>query len=309
MGLALLFSGQGTQHAQMLPWLDAEPAAAPLLAQMAAHVGLDWRERCADTAWRTRNGIAQPLLAGIELAAWACLAPALAQPVAVAGYSVGELAAFAAAGVLAPGDALELAAVRAQAMDLALGQHEAGMAAVRDIALPRIEAWCSRHGLSVAIRLAPDRAIVGGLEPALARALSDPALAQARVDRIAVRTPSHTPWMAPAASAFAAHLKARHLQPAATALICNLTGAAAFRPQDLATCLAQQIGKVVQWDQCMAAVAERGARCVLEIGPGTALAAMWRERYPEIPVRSADEFRSAAAVLRWARKTLSDAAG
>jgi [acyl-carrier-protein] S-malonyltransferase len=306
MGLALLFSGQGTQHAAMLPWLDAKPAAAPLLARMCGHIGADWRRRAEDPQWLTQNRVAQPLLTGVQLAAWQCLAAGLRQPVAVAGYSVGELAAFAAAGTLTPEAAIDLATSRAEAMDEAIRHQQAGMAAVRDIPMAQIESWCERHGLAVAIRLAPDRAIVGGMEPALAQALSDAALARARVDRLAVRVPSHTHWMQPAVPVFAAQLQARPLQAPTSALVCNLTGTTASRPAELARCLAGQIASVVRWDQCMATVSERGARCVLEIGPGTALAAMWRERYPAIPARSVDEFRSAAAVTAWVQAQAAD---
>ncbi|MEH3087572.1 MAG: hypothetical protein PGN26_13810 [Xylophilus ampelinus] len=54
----------------------------------------------------------------------------------------------------------------------------------------------------------------------------------------------------------------------------------------------------------MQTLAERGARCVLEVGPGAALARMWRARYPAVPARSVDEFGSRDAVLRWVRRTL-----
>lgn len=308
MGLALLFSGQGTQHAAMLPWLDADPAAAPVLAHMRSLIAPDWRQQATQTGWLTRNRIAQPLLAGVQLAAWASLAPALPRPIAVAGYSVGELAACAAAGALTPPETLQLAVLRAEAMDHAMGSREGGMAAVRDLPLDQIAAWCARHGLAVAIRLAPDRAIVGGAEAALGAALSDPEVARARIDRIAVRIPSHTPWMAPAARALAAHFASHPLKRATLPLICNATGAVASQPAELATCLSQQVASVVPWDRCMDAVAERGARCVLEIGPGNALAAMWRERHPGIPVRCADEFKSAAAAAAWATRTLEQGA-
>jgi [acyl-carrier-protein] S-malonyltransferase len=49
----------------------------------------------------------------------------------------------------------------------------------------------------------------------------------------------------------------------------------------------------------MDCIAERGARCALEIGPGTALAALWRERHPAIPARSVDEFQGPDGVLQW----------
>lgn len=307
MGLALLFSGQGTQHARMLPWLEGDPAAAGVLALMAQIIGADWRERTHDIGWATSNRIAQPLLIGVELAAWSCLAPRLPKPVAVAGYSVGELAAFAAAGVFDARAALRLANVRATAMDEAAGAQPGVMLAVRDLPLEEIALWCERHGLAIAIRLAPDRAIVGGPSHALAAAGADAAVAHARIDRIGVQVASHTPWMSSAADAFAGHLAQVPLRPATSPIVCNLTGAASSRPQELARCLSRQIASPVLWDTCLESLAERGVRCVLEVGPGTSLAAMWRERRPYIAVRSVDEFRSAEAAVDWVVRTLDRA--
>ena len=100
MSLALLFSGQGLQQAGMLPWLDTQAEAADLLRQMAARLGSDWRQRLSEPAWAERNDVAQVLVTACGLAAWQVLrARGLPEPVVCAGYSVGEVAAYSAAGV------------------------------------------------------------------------------------------------------------------------------------------------------------------------------------------------------------------
>jgi [acyl-carrier-protein] S-malonyltransferase len=66
--------------------------------------------------------------------------------------------------------------------------------------------------------------------------------------------------------------------------------------------LAEQVATTVRWDACMDAVAERRPDAVLEVGPGTTLARLWRERYPSIPARSCDEFAGAAQVRDWAER-------
>ena len=53
MSYALLFPGQGTLSADVLPWLGAAPEAQPVLAALSAQVGADWRSRLADSDWRT----------------------------------------------------------------------------------------------------------------------------------------------------------------------------------------------------------------------------------------------------------------
>lgn len=54
----------------------------------------------------------------------------------------------------------------------------------------------------------------------------------------------------------------------------------------------------------MDALHERQVRCVLEVGPGSALARLWNERFPETPARSVDEFRAASAVADWVMRNL-----
>ena len=130
MSLALLFAGQGTQHAAMLPWLEDCPESAPTLARVATQFGTDWRARLADPDWAQCNAVAQPLLTGLLVAAWHGLAPRLPAPAAVAGYSVGELAAFCAAGVFGEVDAMALASDRAAAMDRSAAGRDTGLLSV-----------------------------------------------------------------------------------------------------------------------------------------------------------------------------------
>jgi [acyl-carrier-protein] S-malonyltransferase len=111
--------------------------------------------------------------------------------------------------------------------------------------------------------------------------------------------------MRDAAAAFTNSLAGVTLRPARAPVACNLTGATTRQPAELARCLAEQIAAPVLWDLCLESVAERGVRCVLEVGPGTTLSAMWRAHAPGIPARSVDEFRSVHAVVEWVTQTLT----
>ncbi len=305
MSLALLFPGQGTQHPDMLPWLDDQPAAKSTLAQLAADIGSDWRQRLADPAWASDNAIAQSLLTATGVAAWQCLAPLLPPAAVVAGYSVGELPAFCAAGVYGATTALQLARVRAQGMSASVAGLATGLLAVRGLTTAAVTAACQQHGLAVAIEMAADRVVLGGPAPALQAAETALTAAGAHATRLAVGLASHTPWMAAAAREFAAHLQAIECQPPRCTLVCNLIGSALRRPVDLQHALAAQIDHTVRWSACQDAVAERGVRCVLEVGPGTTLSRLWAERGRGVPARSIDEFRSPEAVARWVQSTLA----
>ncbi len=85
MSVALLFPGQGTQHAAMLPWLASEAAAQPVLARVASALGADWRARLADADWARANAVAQTVVTGASVAAWAVLAGGLPRVVAGGG--------------------------------------------------------------------------------------------------------------------------------------------------------------------------------------------------------------------------------
>jgi [acyl-carrier-protein] S-malonyltransferase len=299
MTVALLFPGQGTQHAAMLPWLEDHDAARPVLARMAGALGADWHVRLADTAWSQSNAVAQVLLTGTCVAAWRALAPRLPRVVAVAGYSVGELASCVAAGMLEPDDALALAARRAAAMDACVPDGSAGLLALNDVGADEVAATCARWGLHVAIRTGERRCIIGGPRAALAEASAAIAARGATARLLCVRVPSHTPALRAAVPVFAQALADVPWQAPRAAWVAGITGAVVREPAQVRQALADQLATTIRWDACMDTVAERRPGAVLEVGPGTTLTRLWRERFPAVPARSCDEFASADEVLRW----------
>jgi [acyl-carrier-protein] S-malonyltransferase len=296
VSFALLFSGQGAQHPAMLPWLADDARVDGVRARLGV---ADWRAALADAEWASRNDHAQVLLTGLALAAWGQLAPRVAtSPAAIAGYSVGELAAFAAAGVISPETALDLAPQRAAAMDIAAARAPGGLVAVTGLSGARLDRLIAATGLALAIRNGEDAVILGGPVAALDRALDLGAREGAQCQRLSVGVASHTPWMRAAADRFAALLEDVPFRAPDVPLFSN----AADRVRDAAAArraLATQIATTVRWDECMDDVAARQVRCVLEIGPGQGLARLWNQRHPDIPARACDEFRSAAAIAAW----------
>ncbi len=299
MTIALLFPGQGTQHVAMLPWLESEPAARPLLDRMAATLGADWRARLADSGWSESNAVAQSLVTGCSLAAWAAVAPGLPRVVAVAGYSVGELAACVAAGMLDADAAMTLAERRAAAMDACAGDGATGLLALANADSADVDAACARWGLEVAIRTGERRCIVGGATGALAQAALQLAERGVTAALLGVRVASHTRAMRAAVPAVAQALARAHWRAPRVAWVAGITGTVLRDTDAVQRVLAEQVATTVRWDACMDAVAERRPDVVLEVGPGTTLARLWRERYPAIPVRSCDEFASAEEVRDW----------
>src|SRR6202050_1850646 len=121
MKLSILCSGQGGQPPGMFALTGACPAAQALFAQAATLLGHDPRSwvSSVEAAALHVNRTAQLLCVLQALCAAAALEGALPRQRCIAGYSVGEMAAWSVAGLFAPADALALTAARAEAMDAA----------------------------------------------------------------------------------------------------------------------------------------------------------------------------------------------
>jgi len=295
MAYALIFSGQGMQHAGMLPWLANDATVEHTCSLLGVS---DWRAQLGDARWAFQNLHAQVLLTGLGLAAWGQLAPALPAPAAVAGYSVGELASFCAAGVYDADTALLLARARAQAMDRCAAIAPGGLLAVSGLAPAQVQALCQRYGLEIAIDNDSHAVVLGGPEAALDGASAAARAQGAQLTRLHVGLASHTRWMDAAAREFAALLEPMAWRAPRVPLYGNALDRVT-RPAQAQQALAQQIATTVRWSACMESLHARRVDCVLEVGPGAALARMWTQRYPEIPARSVDEFVRASGVVDW----------
>jgi len=302
MSYALLFSGQGTQHSAMMPWLAEDER----VAEMRARLGVDdWRCSLEDPAWAADNANAQTLLTGLALAAWGQLAPRVPPPAAVAGYSVGELAAFSAAGAFDSATATALAPLRAAAMDHSAAQAPGGLLAINGLAESALQQLRADTGLALAIRNGIESVVLGGPVAALEQAQGIAAREGGQCTRLKVNIASHTPWMREAAERFAQTLEDVPVRSPRILLFSN----AGDRIRDAGAArvaLAAQIAQTVRWDECMENIAARQVRCVLELGPGQALTRMWNQRYPAIPARACDDFRSTAAIASWLRTHSDD---
>ncbi|MEI9888863.1 MAG: acyltransferase domain-containing protein [Rhizomicrobium sp.] len=300
---ALLCSGQGLLHPGMFALTGGAPEAAGLFAQAATLLGgRDPRDfvRREPAAALHHDRAGQILCTLQALAAAAALREVLQGGCIVAGYSVGEMAAWGVAGYLGMADTLDLAARRADAMDAASSPGD-GLLFVRGLGRDAIDALCARHGAAIAIVNPGDAFVLGGSGAALdAVAAEAQAMNAARIVRLAVEVASHTRRLAAASASFRETL--RHvpvtLAPGAR-LLSGVDGAAIVDAGAGLDKLAAQISHTVRWADCLQSCIEAGATAFLELGPGGALAAMAAGAYPDVPARSLDDFRSLEGVRAW----------
>lgn len=296
-GLGILCPGQGAQHAAMFAALADDPAAGAVLVQAAdvlgaSPTGLAAGERLYE------NAVAQPLICAAQLATWAALAPKLPAPRAFAGYSVGELAAWGCAGALATADLIRLAVTRARLMDAACDEPT-GLVAVRGLELRRLAALCAAEGCALAIVTDTDRAVIGGPRRALPGFEAAATALGAQLTPLAVSLASHTPWLAAAVPAFAAALTQAPLAAPAAPVLAGIDGSAVTDRATAIRVLSAQIARTIDWAACLDALIERGCTVLLELGPGSGLSRMARDRHPEIAARSVADFRSLDGAAQW----------
>ena len=305
MALAILCSGQGRQHADMFALTGDAPEAAGLFAQAAKLLGgkdpRDFVRNEPDEALH-RNRAGQILCTLQALAAAATLGFTMPRGAIVAGYSVGEVAAWGVGGLLEATDVLDLVARRAEVMDAATCAGD-GLIFVRGLSRGDIDRLCERYDAAVAIVNPDDAFVVGGGREAL-QAIAEVAASMhaARVVALPVEVASHTGRLAAASVAFRESLRlvTPRFPPAAGArILSGIDGAPVGSVEVGLDKLAAQISQTVQWENCLQGCIEAGATAFLEFGPGHALSAMAADCWRDVPARSLDDFRSLMGVRSW----------
>jgi [acyl-carrier-protein] S-malonyltransferase len=280
------------------------PQAAGVFAHTAMLLGgRDPREMVLSAAAAVlhQNRIGQILCTAQPLAAMAAVGEAAPCRFMVAGYSVGEVAAWGVAGLLGPTATLDLVARRAEAMDAASVPGD-GLLFVRSLARQVVDDLCRSHDAAVAIVSPADAYVLGGHGEALDAVAEDAkARGAVRVVRLAVNVASHTPRLAAASTSFRKVLEATSFAAPVPGvrLFSGIDGSAVLDVRSGLDRLAAQISHTVQWASCLEGCVEAGASVFLELGPGRALAEMAASAYPAIPARSLGDFRTLQGVRGW----------
>ena len=220
----------------------------------------------------------------------------------VAGYSIGEVAAWGVAGLLSMTDTLDLVLKRAEAMDAAAPPGE-GLLFVRGLSREAIDRLCKRHDAAIAIVEPSDAFVLGGSRTALhALAGKAKAMGAARVVDLPVEVASHTKRLAKASAEFRESLRqvpVKLPRTTGTRLLSGVDGSPVIQAEAGLDKLAAQISQTVQWAECLQGCMESGATAFLELGPGPALSEMLAGAYRGVSTRCLEDFRTLLGVRTW----------
>ncbi len=314
MTTAFLFPGQGSQAVGMGKALaEAVPTARAIFEEVDEALGEKLSkvifEGPEEVLTLTRN--AQPGLMAVSLAAMKALegegVTVASHAAYVAGHSLGEYSALAAAGSFSIGDAARLLRIRGDAMQKAVPQGAGAMAALLGLDLPAAEevakeAASADEVCEVANDNAPGQVVVSGSKAAVERAIE---IAKGKGARramlLAVSAPFHCALMEPAAEVMANALAGTKIHPPAVPVVANVLAAPLSDPTEIRRRLVEQVTGTVRWRESMAWLAANGVTRVVEIGAGKVLTGLAKRTAPDataFSVGTPDDAKTVAAVLK-----------
>lgn len=309
MSIAFTFPGQGSQAVGMGKDLaDAFPEARAVFAEVDDALGqklstLMW-EGPEETLTLTAN--AQPALMAVSVAALRALEArgfSLAEKVAyVAGHSLGEYSALAAAGTFSVADAARLLRIRGNAMQAAVPVGEGAMAAILGLDQDGVEAACAEVAPSGACQIANDNGggqlVISGAKGAVehaARLCTEKGAKRAIM--LPVSAPFHSALMAPAAEAMREALAKVEMKAPVVPVVANVVVRPLTDPAEIAARLVEQVTGRVRWRETVEWFAANGVTTLYEIGAGKVLSGLARRIAKDVATASVGTAADVEAAL------------
>ena len=277
----------------LAPWLEL-PGAAERVSSWSRASGLDLArlgttataEEITDTAVTQPLVVAATLLAHEELTKRGLLTSAEASPeIIVAGHSVGEIAAYAIAGVISADDAVALAATRGAEMARACAIEPTGMSAVLGGEEAEVLTRLEDLDLVAANRNAAGQIVAAGSLSALEKLAEDPPN-KARVRALDVAGAFHTHFMASALDGYASAAEGvATAEPTAT-LLSNADGQPVASAAEAMSKLVSQLTRPVRWDLCSETLRQHNVTAIVEFPPAGTLAGIAKRELRGVPTHA-----------------------
>lgn len=292
MSIAFTFPGQGSQAVGMGKALaEAFPVARAVFDEVDDALGQKLSALMWDgpEAELTLTANAQPALMAVSLATMRVLEDKgfdLGAKVAyVAGHSLGEYSALAAAGSLSIADTARLLRIRGSAMQAAVPVGEGAMAALLGLEFDAAMAVAAEAAQGEVCQAANDngggQVVVSGARAAVERAVE---IAKAKGAKRAlllnVSAPFHCALMQPAADAMAAALAGVAIKAPVVPLVANVLAAPITDPAEIRARLVEQVTGTVRWRESVAWMAEAGVTTLYEVGSGKVLSGLVKRIAP-----------------------------
>jgi [acyl-carrier-protein] S-malonyltransferase len=287
MAVAFVFPGQGSQAVGMGKALAANFAPARAVfeevdAALGSKLSTIIFEGPADTLTLTEN--AQPALMAVSLAVVRVLEAEAGLDLArdakfVAGHSLGEYSALAAAGAFTISDAARLLRTRGQAMQKAVPVGVGAMAALLGLEFDAASAVAAEAAQGQICQAANDngggQVVVSGDKTAVERAVEiAKAKGAKRAMLLPVSAPFHCALMAPAADVMAGALAKVNVKKPAVAVVANVLAKPIEAPAEIVQALVKQVTGTVRWRECVTTMAQAGVTKFYEVGAGRVLSGL-----------------------------------
>jgi [acyl-carrier-protein] S-malonyltransferase len=239
-------------------------------------------EEITDTAVTQPLVVTATLLAHEELAKRGLLS---GKDVTVAGHSVGEIAAYAIAGVISADDAVKLATTRGSEMAKACALEPTGMSAVLGGDEAEVLARLEALDLVPANRNAAGQIVAAGALSALDKLAEDPP-AKARVRQLATAGAFHTQFMASATDAYASAAESVTTNEPTATLLSNADGQPVASAADAMSKLVAQMTRPVRWDLCTETMRRHNVTAIVEFPPAGTLAGIAKRELRGVPTHA-----------------------
>ncbi|MBQ5564176.1 MAG: ACP S-malonyltransferase [Clostridia bacterium] len=272
MSTALVFSGQGAQYTGMGKELYENSPAAKAVFDMAESIRPGTIKQCFEG---TKEELSvtintQPCVFITDLAAAAAVAEKGVKIDCVAGFSLGEIAAIAFAGMLSYEDAFKLVCKRAELMDKAARENPGAMAAIMKISPEQVEEICSQFEKAYPVNYnSPAQTVVAASQEEIDALCDKVKAVKGKAVKLAVSGAFHSPFMNTAADGLGEYLKDVDLKEPTVPVYANAT--AEPYKDDYKMLISAQVNHPVKWQKSVENMISNGVDTFIEVGVGKTL--------------------------------------
>lgn len=302
--IAFVFSGQGAQYSGMGKSLYEASPAAKAVFDTAEQFRPGTIAQCFESPVEelsvTKN--TQPCLFCVDLAAAEALREAGVTADAVAGFSLGEVAAVTFAGVFTAAEGFSLVVKRGEAMQTAAEAVDSAMAAILKLENEKVEELCRMHqGVFPVNYNCPGQLVVAGLKSSLGAFIEDVAANGGKAVPLKVSGGFHSPFMESASVRLAKVLDSMDAKAPAVPVYANYT-AAPYAADTVKELLTKQVSNPVRWQQTVEKLLADGVDTFIEVGAGKTLCGLIKRMSRTAKICNVEDAASLAAAVAAVRE-------